>query len=94
MKKKILIKDIAKKTKIPIEEVELIVNSMLDLIVESLHQRDFVSLIGFGSFVIVKKNSRELFIPGTNKKIKVQSKYGVKFRPSKKLKSILCDIKL
>ncbi len=91
MKKSMLINEVAEKTGLPKAEVEVIINSMLDSIVESLKAREAVSFIGFGSFVPVKKNAREIYIPGTTNKVQVEEKYGVRFKPSKKLKSIVED---
>jgi len=84
-----LINEVAEKTGLPRGEVEVIVNSMLDSVTEALKAREAVSFIGFGSFVPVKKNAREIYIPGTTKKVKVEEKYGIRFKPSKKLKSII-----
>ena len=89
MKKSMLITEISEKTGLPKSEVEVIVNSMLDSIVDALKAREAVSFIGFGSFVPVKKNAREIYIPGTTNKVHVEEKYGVRFKPSKKLKSII-----
>ncbi|NPA28112.1 MAG: HU family DNA-binding protein [Epsilonproteobacteria bacterium] len=89
MKKSMLVQQIAQKTGLPKSEVEIIINTMLDTITESLKAREAVSFIGFGSFVPVKKNAREIYIPGTTTKVKVEEKYGVRFKPSKKLKAIL-----
>jgi len=89
MKKSMLITEISEKTGLPKSEVEIIVNTMIDSITDALKAREAVSFIGFGSFVPVKKNAREIYIPGTTKKVKVEEKYGVKFKPSKKLKSII-----
>jgi len=89
MKKSMLIQQIAEKTSLPKSEIEIIVNTMLESITESLKAREAVSFIGFGSFVPVKKNAREIYIPGTTTKIKVDEKFGVRFKPSKKLKTIL-----
>jgi len=89
MKKSMLINEIAQKTGLPKAEIEIVINTMLDSITESLKDREAVSFIGFGSFVPVKKNAREIYIPGTTKKVKVKEKYGIRFKPSKKLKSIV-----
>ncbi len=89
MKKSMLVAEIAEKTGLPKGEVEVIINSMLDSITDALKAREAVSFIGFGSFVPVKKNAREIYIPGTTNKVKVEEKYGVRFKPSKKLKSII-----
>ncbi len=93
MKKSMLVAQVAEKTGLPKSEVEIIINSMLDTIVESLTEKEAVSFIGFGSFVPVKKNAREIYIPGTTTKVKVESKYGIRFKPSKKLKAIIESIK-
>jgi|AAUQ01.1.fsa_nt_gi DNA-binding protein HU-beta len=89
MKKSMLIQQIAEKTGLPKSEVEIIINTMLESITEALKAREAVSFIGFGSFVPVKKKAREIYIPGTTTKIKVNEKFGVRFKPSKKLKTIL-----
>ena len=86
MKKRRVVKEIAKKTSLPPEEIEITLNSVLDTIVESLLQKEPVSFIGFGSFIPVKKRAREISIPSTNKKVLIETKYGVKFKPSKFLK--------
>ncbi len=89
MKKSMLVNEVSEKTGLPKSEVEIIVNSMLDSITDALKAREAVSFIGFGSFVPVKKNAREIFIPGTTQKVQVEEKYGIKFKPSKKLKAII-----
>ncbi len=92
MKKSMLIQEIAEKTSLPKSEIEIIINTMLETMVESLKDREAVSFIGFGSFVPVKKNAREIYIPGTTTKVQVKEKFGVRFKPSKKLKTILENI--
>lgn len=89
MKKSMLIQEIAEKTGLPKSEVEVVINSMLESIVDVLKAREAVSFIGFGSFVPVKKNAREIYIPGTTKKVQVEEKYSVRFKPSKKLKTTI-----
>jgi len=89
MKKTTLIQEIAQRRGLPKKEVEIVIDCMLDTIVESIKEEEAVSFIGFGSFVPVKKNAREIFLPGADKKIKVDEKLGIRFKPSKKLKDIL-----
>jgi len=86
MKKSVLISEVAEKTGLSRNDTELVVNSMLDTIVDCLKNRESVSFLGFGSFEPVKKNAREIYIPGTTKKVKVDAKYGVRFKPGKTLK--------
>jgi len=86
MKKSVLINEVAEKTGLPRKETELIINTMLDTITDALKNKEPVSFLGFGSFEPVKKNAREIYIPGTTKKVKVEEKYGVRFKPGKTLK--------
>jgi DNA-binding protein HU-beta len=89
MKKTTLIQEIAEKKGLPKKEVEIVVDCLIETIVESIKEEEAVSFIGFGSFVPVKKNPREIFLPGADKKIRVKEKLGIRFKPSKKLKEIL-----
>ncbi|NPA50398.1 MAG: HU family DNA-binding protein [Epsilonproteobacteria bacterium] len=89
MKKSVLIAEVAKKTGLPKKETELVVNTMLDIIVDTLKKKEPVSFLGFGSFEPVKKNPRDIYIPGTTKKVHVEAKYGVRFKPGKTLKEII-----
>ncbi|NPA50634.1 MAG: HU family DNA-binding protein [Epsilonproteobacteria bacterium] len=86
MKKSILIEEVAQKTGIPKKETEMVINALLDTITDALKNKEAVSFLGFGSFHPVKKNSREVYIPGTTKKVKIEEKYSIRFKPGKKLK--------
>jgi len=92
MKKTMLIQEVSQKTKLSKEEVAIIVNSILDSITNALTNKESVSFLGFGSFKPIKKREREVYIPGTNQKVKIKEKYSVKFTPSKKLKFLMEDI--
>jgi len=86
MKKSVLINEVAEKTGLPRKETELVINTMLDTIVDALKNKEPVSFLGFGSFEPVKKNAREIYIPGTTTKVQVAEKFGVRFKPGKTLK--------
>ena len=86
MKKSVLINEVAEKTGLPRKETELVINTMLDTIVDALKNKEPVSFLGFGSFEPVKKNARDIYIPGTTKKVHVEEKFGVRFKPGKTLK--------
>ena len=86
MKKSLLIKEVAKKTGLSEKETEAVVNTMLDTITESLKNRERVNFLGFGTFEPVKKNPREIYIPGTTTKVKTEEKFNVRFKPGKNLK--------
>jgi nucleoid DNA-binding protein len=89
MKKSMLIQELVKNHNLSNKEMELIINDFFDIIIRSLRNKEPVSLIGFGSFVPVKRKEREVYLPGTTTKVKIKSKYGIKFRPSKKLQKLL-----
>ncbi len=89
MKKTALIQEIQEKTNFSKDEVELVVNTLLDVITDTLKDGESVSLFGFGSFVVTKRKPKEVYIPGTTKKVLIEEKNSVKFKPSNKLKSIV-----
>ncbi len=89
MKKSVLITEVAKKTGISREETELVINTLLDSIVDSLKNKEAVSFLGFGTFEPVVKNAREIYIPGTTTKVQVAQKNGVRFKPGKTLKKAI-----
>lgn len=89
MKKSTLIYEIHLKTEYPKVEVEAIVNSMLDIMAESLKNGNSVSLYGFGSFLVSKREAKEIYIPGSSTKVKVPAKNSVKFKAGKKLKRLI-----
>ncbi len=86
MKKSVLINLVAQKTGISKKETEVIINTMLDTIVDALKNKEPVSFLGFGTFEPVKKNARDIYIPGTTKKVHVKEKYSIRFKPGKTLK--------
>ncbi len=89
MKKSTLIKEIHKSTNLPKEKIETTVNTFLDTITQTLKEGESVSLFGFGSFLLIKRKPKEVYIPGTTKKVLIKEKYSIKFKPSNKLKAII-----
>jgi len=86
MKKSTIINQINQNISIAEKDIELIVNSMLNIITDSLKNGESVSLYGFGSFNLVKRKAKEIYIPGTTNKVKIPEKYAIKFIPSNRLK--------
>jgi len=89
MKKSTMINKIYQDTDMPESDIELVVNAALEIITDTLKSGDSVSLYGFGSFSLVKRKAKELYVPGTQTKIKVPEKRAIKFTPSNKLKSYI-----
>ncbi|WP_292658131.1 HU family DNA-binding protein [Nitratifractor sp.] len=86
MKKTDFIAEVAQKSGLSKKDTEAVIDAALDTITEALKARENVSFLGFGSFQAVKKNAREITIPGTTRKVKVPAKYSVRFKPGKLLK--------
>ena len=89
MKKSTIISEIQEKTDFSYKDIEDVVNATLLLITDSLKDGASVSLYGFGSFKIYIKKSKEVYIPGTKQKVKLEEKKAVKFIPSQKLKDLV-----
>ena len=86
MKKAEFISNVAQKSGLSKKDTEAVIEAALETITEALKSRENVSFLGFGSFSAVKKNAREITIPGTTRKVKVPAKYSVRFKPGKLLK--------
>ncbi len=86
MKKNDFITQVAQKSGLSKKDTELVIEASLETIIEALKAKESVSFLGFGSFQAVKKNAREIIIPGTTRKVDVPAKYGVRFKPGKNLK--------
>jgi DNA-binding protein HU-beta len=86
MKKSEFVSQVAQKSGLSKKDTEAVIEASIETITEALKARENVSFLGFGSFQAVKKNEREITIPGTTRKVKVPAKYSVRFKPGKLLK--------
>jgi len=86
MKKTEFIAEVAQKSGLSKKDTEAVIEAALETITEALKRRESVSFLGFGAFQAVKKNEREITIPGTTRKVKVPAKYSVRFKAGKLLK--------
>ncbi|MDA9684075.1 integration host factor subunit beta [Candidatus Pelagibacter bacterium] len=86
-----LIKNLKKKyPNLNNKEIEEIIKSFCETIVNGLEQGRKIELRGFGTFFIRKiKEKYNARNPNTNKLIYVPEKNKVRFRPSQKLKNII-----
>lgn len=86
MNKSGLIEAISQETKLPQREACAIINTILDLMTETLADGDSIELRGFGSFVIKEYKSYQGRNPKTGQKIKVAPKKLPFFKVGKELK--------
>ena len=64
-----------------------VLDAFMKVTSEALQQGERVALVGFGSFSVVKRNSRTGRNPQTGNEIQIAAKNVVKFAPGAELKS-------
>ena len=91
MTKQQVIEAVASKTDRAKADVEVVLDSMLEVIVCALHANERVDLRGFGSFVVKEKKARQGRNPRTGEAIAIAAKRDASFKPSKELSKALTD---
>lgn len=86
MNKSSLVEAVADKTGITKKSSEIILNAVLEAITEQLTVGNTVRLVGFGSFVVKRRNARKCVNPHTGEDIYVPSKQVPVFKAGKQLK--------
>ena len=89
MKKTELISILADKTGVNKKDVEKVMDSFQNFIIESLAKNEKVTLTGFGTFEVVQKKSRLGINPQTGETLKIPAKKFPKFKAGKKLKEVV-----
>jgi nucleoid DNA-binding protein len=80
---------VAKAMGMKIKEADKAVVQTLHQVLLSLGRHEGVSLMGFGTFRVRKKNSRLARNPRTGQVLSVCEKFGIIFRPSKLMKQFI-----
>jgi len=80
MNKGDLIEAVAKAASISKSAAGLAVEAVIDNITKALKKGESVSLIGFGTFSVAKRNARTGVNPATGEKIKIKAKKVAKFK--------------
>ena len=81
-----LISSISAKTELSKKDVEMMIESMIDVITKSIKAGDKVTLTGFGTFRISNRAAREGINPQTKAKIQIPAMKVPKFTAGKALK--------
>lgn len=89
MNKEELVKEIAKKTRMPQKQVAEIISLMIDSIEKSVAKGKRVTLVGFGTFEARKRAARTGRNPQTGAEIKIPAKTVPAFSAGKKFKEIV-----
>jgi len=86
MNKKELVAAVAEKAELTKKDAEKAVNAFVETIEAELKKGEKVSLVGFGTFEVSKRNSREGRNPRTGETIKIKSAKAPRFKAGKALK--------
>lgn len=89
MKKRDFIKEIAKKSQMSISDVDRVIKTFVDTLVENLVKGEVISLSGLGSFRVKSRKARPARNLKTNEIISVPAGKKINFRPTKTLKKVI-----
>ena len=81
MNKTELVQAIAEQTNLTKVQAKAALDATLMSIAGALKKDDKVALIGFGTFMVVKKEARQGINPATKEKITIPARKVVKFKP-------------
>ena len=89
MTKADLVDEVSRSSELSKRDAEVIVQTVLDSIIESLKSGEKVELRGFGSFRLRDRASRQGRNPKTGEKVFVPAKKVPYFKPGKDLKELI-----
>ena len=89
MNKTELIAAVAEKSNLTKKDAEKAINAALATIEEALKASEKVSLVGFGTFEVVKRAARKGINPRTKESIKIKASKAPKFKAGKALKDAI-----
>ena len=85
MNKGDLITKIAENAKVSRAQASEALNAVLENVATALKEGDKVTLIGFGTFSVTRREARSGRNPQTGKSINIEAKNVIKFKPGKEL---------
>ena len=91
MSRKELIQSIADDTGESLITVSTVVDSLVEVVTDSLENGENVQLIGFGTFSVTERKARKGHNPATGESIDIAASKGVKFKVGAKLKAAVKD---
>ncbi|MGL6125143.1 MAG: HU family DNA-binding protein [Metamycoplasmataceae bacterium] len=86
MNKKELVQELSNVTELTQKDIELTINSFINVVIEQLKKGDQITITGFGTFKKVDKAARVGINPATGAKIDIAAKSVPKFAPAKPFK--------
>ena len=89
MTKAELVEEVANQSELTKKDAEVVVQTVLDSITESLQRGEKIELRGFGSFRIRSRSSRQGRNPKTGTGVSVPAKKVPYFKPGKEIKDLV-----
>jgi len=89
MTKAELVEEVARAAELTRKDSEVIVETVFDSIIQSLHQGEKIELRGFGSFRVRSRGGRRGRNPKTGAPVDIPAKRIPYFRPGKELKELI-----
>ncbi len=89
MNKAELVNAVAKETGLSKSKSKMAINAIMKSITESLSNGERVTLVGFGTFNVVKRNARRGRNPKTGEAIKIPAKNITRFKIGSKLRETI-----
>lgn len=89
MTKAELVEEVASQSELTKKDAEVIVQTVLDSITQSLQRGEKIELRGFGSFRIRRRSARQGRNPKTGTGVVVPAKKVPYFKPGKELKDLI-----
>jgi integration host factor subunit beta len=89
MTKAELVEEVASQSDLTKKDAEVVVQTVLDSITESLQRGEKIELRGFGSFRIRNRSSRQGRNPKTGNGVSVPAKNVPYFKPGKEIKDLI-----
>ena len=89
MNKADLINKVAEKSGLTKTKTAEVIDALVETMQTALAEGDKITLVGFGSFNVSKREAREGRNPSTNEKIQIPAKTVVRFKSGKELNESL-----
>lgn len=92
MNKKEMVESVASEMGVTKKEAALSVETVFGIMSDTLNKGEKVSMVGFGSFEVVKRNQRNCRNLQTGENMVVPAKMAPRFRPAKGLKMSVAEL--
>ena len=86
MNKAELVEEVAKKVGLTKKDVNNVIDAMTSAITNALSNKEKVTLVGFGTFLVQRRKARQGVNPQTGDRISIPAKDVPKFKPGRSLR--------